>query len=522
VLRRLLAGLTAVLLGFAVLLTVPLARVVAEGATQTVYTDRLADADRFATLAGRALADGRTGDLADELRQYTAVYGIRVWLLGVDGTVLLSGDGTSRDGNVTPPQVRASSDVDLAERGVQPDPPGPVTPATSGDLLVAVPVGAGAEVIGVVVTLSPLDRLRGEVALRWALLGAIAVLVTSALLAGAVPFSRWLLRPVARLDAAAEEIAAGRLESRVGLGAGPPELRRLAASFDRMADVVERTLQRQQQFVGDASHQLRTPLTSLRLSLENLGALLPAEPADPARAEHAEALEEVLAMGRMFEGLLAITRLGSEPARPEAVDDVISDARIGWQARCDAAGLILTVDAEPGLRVVSPPGGLRHLLDELVENACRLSGGTLVAVVARRAGPAGGRAGGAPGRVEVIVRDDGRGLDDEQRPAATRRFWRARDQQNTAGTGLGLAIVAELAAAAQGSVVLEDAAPGLAVTLSLRPAPVTAPGLANRSGLVRPQPGEGGLVQGDRAGGDGRPDVDPAAVGGGPEAARRR
>ena len=530
-LRRLLAGLAVLLVAFAVVLTVPLCRTVADGATQTVYTDRLADAHRFAGLAGRALADGRTDDLRDELRQYTTVYGIRAWLLGVDGTTLASGDGTP-----APDDSAVLADIDAALRGNQPPPPAPVTPSTPGGLLVAVPVGMGAEAIGAVVTLSPLDRLRGDVARRWALLVGIAVLVTAVLLAATVPFTRWLLRPVARLDAAAGEIAAGRLASRVGLDAGPPELRRLARSFDRMAAVVERTLARQQQFVGDASHQLRTPLTSLRLSLENLGVLLPADPADPARAEHGEALEEVRAMGRMFEGLLAITRLGSEPAVVEAVDDVVADALVGWRGLCAAAGVALVVDVGPGLRVVAPPGGLRHLLDELVENACRLSGGTQVTVSAlpadpadaahaadpagpaRPAGPAGAAAAHGDGLVEVTVRDDGRGLDDDERTAAVRRFWRAPDQQNTAGSGLGLAIVAELADAAGGSVVLRDAGPGLAVTITLRTAVVAVAGQGAGSGLVGAQPGEGGGVEGDRTGGDRGPDVDAPAVGVGPEA----
>jgi signal transduction histidine kinase len=505
VLRRLLAGLVALLLTFAVGLTVPLARMVAAAATQTVYADRLADAEHYATLAGRALADDRTADLADELHQYAAVYGIRAWLLGVDASTLVSDAG---DRTPAPSSVRTSPEVGLAIRGVQPSPPPPVTPGTKGDMIVAVPVGTGAEAIGALVTMSPLDPLRDEVARRWALLIAVAAGVTALLLTATVPFTRWLLRPVERLDVAADQIAAGRLESRVGLAAGPPELRRLARSFDRMAAVVERTLQRQQQFVGDASHQLRTPLTSLRLSLENLGALLPADPDDPARAEHREALEEVRAMGRMFEGLLAITRLGSEPAAAESVDEVLAGGRVGWQARCAAAGLTLAVEAEPGLVVLGPAGGLRHLLGELVENAGRLSGGTRVMVAAHQ----------RAGLVEVVVRDNGQGLDDEQRAAATRRFWRAREQQNTAGSGLGLAIVAELAQAAGGSVELRDARPGLEVAIRLRPGSGLV-GAQPGSGLVGAQPGDGGGVQGDGPGGDRRPDVDTPAVGVGPEPA---
>jgi signal transduction histidine kinase len=353
--------------------------------------------------------------------------------------------------------------VDLAERGVQPPPPPALSPtgtfSGTPTMLVAVPIGIGSEAVGAIVTLSPVDELRRRILVRWAWLVAVAAGITFVLVAATVPFSRWLLRPVARLDRTAERIAAGDLKSRVGLEHGPPELRRLASSFDRMAAVVERTLQRQQQFVGDASHQLRTPLTSLRLSLENLGPLLPDDPDDPARSEHAEALEEARAMGRMFDGLLALTRLGADPVTVQDVGEVVADAAVGWRARCAAVGLELGTDVTPGLLVRAPAGGVRHLLDELVENACRLSGGRRVDVTARP--------GTSPGTVVLTVADDGRGLDADQRALAVQRFWRAPEQQNAPGSGLGLAIVAELVASVGGTVELRDAEPGLAVLITV-------------------------------------------------------
>jgi hypothetical protein len=209
VLRRLLGGLVVLVLLFAMVLSLPLAGIVADRATQTVYLDRLADADRFATLADRGLRDGRTGSVAEELRRYFAVYGIRSWLLRVDGSTILSADGAD-----PPSTVLAARDVDLAERGVQPDPPPPVSPTGAGDLLVAVPIGTGAEAIGVIVTLSPLGELRRQIALRWGVLAAVAALIAAILAGGAIPFSRWLLRPVARLDEATGEIAAGRRRPR--------------------------------------------------------------------------------------------------------------------------------------------------------------------------------------------------------------------------------------------------------------------------------------------------------------------
>jgi signal transduction histidine kinase len=457
VLRRLLSGLLLLLAAFAVVLSLPIGGILADRATQAFYLDRLADADRLATLADRALSGGPNAWMEDELRRYHDVYGIRAWLLRVDGQQVMSADGTP-----PPQQVTANDAVGLAERGVRPDPPLPVTPGGASDLLVAVPVRSGSEAIGVIVTLSSTDRLRHEVAVRWIELAAAAIAVTLALAAATLPFSRWLLRPVDRLDEAASRLAAGQLESRAGLHAGPPELRRLARSFDRMADVVTRTLQRQQQFVGDASHQLRTPLTSLRLSVENVRAALPGAAAgSPVRAELDEAVAEVEVMSRLLDGLLALTRLGNEPGEAEQVDEVLASTVPAWEHRCTAAGMLLHLDVEEGLRTASPPGGVRHLLDELVDNAVRLSGGTQVEVTGRRR-----ETGGRP-TVVLAVRDDGRGLAPAQRAQAARRFWRAPEQQNVTGSGLGLAIVAELAASAGGSLTLHDADPGLRVELAL-------------------------------------------------------
>ena len=459
-LRRLLGLLIPLLVVFAVMITVPLAGVIADRATQRVYLDRLADAERFATMADRALGSGRLDTLEAELARYQSVYGIHAWVLGSDGGTLLSSEP-----GPPPPDVALQQTVDLAERGVQPDPPGPIGPTGEGDLVVAVPIGVGAEAIGAVVTSSPIGALRHDI-LR---LGRV---------------TRHAHGDAARRRLC-EEIAAGEVSSRVRLEGGPPELRRLTASFNRMADVLQRTLHRQQQFVADASHQLRTPLTSLRLALDNLGGSLPdAVPAEVTE-DLGEAVEEARSMSRMLDGMLSLTRLGADPGEVEDVADVLAHGEPAWTARCAAAGLTLTVHSGRGpLTARTPAGGLAHLLDELVENACRLSGGTAVHVAARRAGK------GSAAVVVVSVSDDGVGLDaegqvldDEGRARATSRFWRAPGQQNTAGSGLGLAVVQEFVTSVGGEV-------------RLRPVDrfLPNPGLDVELRLVLAQPGEGGPV----------------------------
>ncbi|NEC93346.1 histidine kinase dimerization/phospho-acceptor domain-containing protein, partial [Streptomyces sp. SID12501] len=91
----------------------------------------------------------------------------------------------------------------------------------------------------------------------------------------ALRLTSWVLKPVQTLDAAAHGIATGRMNSRVAASGGPPELQRLARSFNEMADNVEEVLEQQRAFVADASHQLRNPLAALLLRIELLALELP-------------------------------------------------------------------------------------------------------------------------------------------------------------------------------------------------------------------------------------------------------
>jgi signal transduction histidine kinase len=219
-----------------------------------------------------------------------------------------------------------------------------------------------------------------------------------------------------------------------------------------MVDVVGRALRRQRAFVSDAAHQLRNPLASLLLAVENLAPHVDGEHAHQA---HGIAVEEAEEMGRVLDTLLARTRLDSAAAaEPVELDALVAAHEPGWLASAERAGLRLRVDLPAGLRVLAPPGGLGSVLDELVGNAVRLSGGTevrLQVVLVTGTGPAR--------EVELHVSDNGEGLSEQERAAAPRQFWRAHRHQNIAGTGLGLAICAELVTSAGGSLRLEAATP---------------------------------------------------------------
>ncbi|GAB3206765.1 ATP-binding protein [Marinactinospora thermotolerans] len=459
-LRRLIALLLPLSFVLVAALAGPLGTLMAQRETQELYVDRLNDIGRFASLADNALRTGRTEALRTELEGYEELYGISVALLDPSGSLLIaSGPGHEAAQAIADPATREVLDDAIA--GFRPEPPTAVWPWRDAPLILAEPVGRDSEVVGVLLLVSPTDAMRDRVLADWGVLALLCLIPLSVLAAITWPVSRWVLLPVRQLDSAASKIADGDLSVRADEVGGPPELRRLAASFNAMVDVVERALHRQRAFVSDASHQLRNPLASLRLAVENLA---PHLSGPEARQAHEDAVEEAKAMNRMLNSLLAATRLESfGTARPIDLDNVLDTRLQRWRALAGERGIDIETHVPRGLRLLEPPGGLGSVLDELMSNATRLSGGTRVVLRAR-----------SGDMVELRISDDGVGLSPEERDSAFRRFWRAPKHQNTVGTGLGLAICAELVAEAGGELLLEPGLPrprgdgyGLEVVLRL-------------------------------------------------------
>ncbi|MFD1147479.1 sensor histidine kinase [Saccharothrix hoggarensis] len=439
-LRRLLVLIVPLLMALVAALGVPLAFAVVQRESQETYLDRLGDASRFASLAENALASDRLTALREELVRYDQLYGISAGLVGTDGTVV---EASRTPFPLTDPNVAAG--LKAAFGGYRGETDQSVWPWERVNLVVVEPVGRDSEVVAAVVTISPTDSLRSAILRQWGVLALLGLIPMLGVVAVAWPMSRWVLRPVRRLDEATAAVAGGHLDARADELGGPPELRRLAASFNAMVDVVGRALRRQRAFVSDASHQLRNPLASLRLAVDNLA---PHVTDEAAREAHRIAVDEAEEMGRVLDTLLAATRLDSaSAAEPVDVDALLATHVPGWRAL--AGDMRLDVDVPPGLRVLEPPGGLGSVLDELVGNAIRLSGGTELKIWGRTSG----------GRVELHVTDNGTGLTDQERANALARFWRAPRHQNTPGTGLGLAICAELIASAGGELLLQPADP---------------------------------------------------------------
>ncbi|SCL32108.1 Signal transduction histidine kinase [Micromonospora pallida] len=424
-------------------LETPLAVTLANRETDRVRADRLADATRFASLAGPALRGGGTGQLDVELGSYEGLYDIGAAVVDRELRTVAVSDG-----------YRSSPATELALRialaGQQFTGAEAVRPWVKGPIVVAVPINDGGEVLGAVVTTSPIDAVRHTITAWWLILAVIGLLAVLACVLTAFGLAGWVLRPVTELDAVTHEIAAGDRTARVQHRLGPPELRRLAAGFNHMADVVSDVMDRQRAFVAHASHQLRNPLTALRLRVEELGPSL--TDAD-GRAEHRLALEETDRLAQVLDALLTLARAEREENRLVTVDAVVVAASrvTAWEPLARRREVTLRLSAAGGpqyARTVST--AIDQALDALIDNAVKFSGpGGVVTVTVTP----------AEDGVTLVVGDTGPGMTDSQLEQATERFWRAPDAQNVEGAGLGLTIVAVLVDASGGRLSMRRGEP---------------------------------------------------------------
>jgi signal transduction histidine kinase len=464
------ARLLGVVLSLVVLVVVgmgvPLAASMASSEQRQLFLDRLTDTSWFASLAQRPLLDDQPWLLASELRRYDDVYGIAVAVFDRDGQIVAA----SRDGvDVASTPVRDS--VNRALAGRFPEAGSLLLPWDDKPLVLAEPVLVDGEVRGAAVTVSPTGRSRTQVLEGWGVLVLGAALALGLAVMFALPVVRWTLRPVRRLDDATGELLAavvsGRKAEPVGAGGGPPELRKLSRSFDQMATQVGEVLAAQRAFVADASHQLRNPLTALRLRLGNLEGHVD----DEAEPHQEAAVAETDRLNQILDELLAMARAEASSVDPVPVDvdRVVSDRLGAWQVAATARGVGLVLAGERGGTALAPPRALETTLDALLDNALKFTGDdTLVEVDVRR----------RDGWVRLAVRDHGPGLRPEELERATDRFWRSQTHQNVGGSGLGLAIVRQVVERVGGSVALDlPDGGGLRVVVTL---PVAADGEVRR------------------------------------------
>jgi signal transduction histidine kinase len=387
--------------------------------------------------------------------------GDQVWVYDANGQLVTQTGGADRKALPAPQGAGAAVATVLHDRDYAPSEIG-------GRLRVVVSIGSNENSPDGAVLLSrPTRELHSRLHMLWAWLSAVAAIGLLAAALAAVLLARWVGRPLSALDAAAQQLGGGALATRSGTGHGPPEVRRLAQTFNTMAGRLEALVHGNRAMMTDVSHQLRTPLAALRLRLDLL-----TQDADQATAsELAAAQGEIARLSRLVDGLLAIARAENVVSKPVevAVDAVIQDRAAAWGPVAEERGIWLTTRCLTRVRAALGDGHLEQILDNLLANALDVvpSGGQVR--VTASANSQGAR---------ITVADDGPGMSKAQQEAAFRRFV----STSPAGAGLGLAIVHRLVTANGGAAALSDTAGGgLTVTLDL---PGGQPDRMRRAGVA--------------------------------------
>jgi signal transduction histidine kinase len=328
-------------------------------------------------------------------------------------------------------------------------------------LLVTAPVLHDRGVIGAVRASLPISDLNDRIRRSWLGLAAIGFAVILAGLALARLLAGSIARPVERLERTAEDLGRGALDARAPVQ-GPKEVASLSASFNRMADGMEANLNAQRDFVANASHHLRTPMTGVRLRLEAIEG-----EGGFAGEQASKAQVELTRLASLVDDLLALAKassVGAVGARV-ALDQSVRQATDRWADPAADAGSALELGRCEPVAIVADPADVEHVLDNLIENAIRYAGpGSHIKV----------EAFAAPGASVLAVLDDGPGIPESERERIFERFFRGSTGRSSGpGTGLGLAIAAELAARWSGALRLGD---GVGTCLEARfPPASTAP-----------------------------------------------
>jgi signal transduction histidine kinase len=337
-------------------------------------------------------------------------------------------------------------------------------------LFTAVPVVDLGRTVGAVRVTQSVKAVHREVRNDVLALVGVAAVVLLLGLGVAWLLASSLARPLRRLAGAARNVADGDLDARAELE-GSSEQREVASAFNDMTGRLARALRSQREFVANASHQLRTPLTGLRLRLE--AASLKANDPDVER-ELVAAERETVRLARLLSELLTLAR---ERERPEPEDVSLAEAARAaherWEGPAQTGGRRLVLRGEGEPLVAATEADLAVILDNLVENALNYSPVDTVVAIEWDA-PAAGAA-------RLAVLDEGPGIDPAERERVLERFYRGEASRNgAAGTGLGLSVVEALAERWDGSIRLSDRATGGTAAEVLLPLLQPSPVVASR------------------------------------------
>lgn len=451
-----------------VALEVPLATSVADRVDAEVRSQARGQADLVAATVADMLGPRRRGQRERVVDAGARAARGRVIVVDRRGRLLADSEDTPLG---TAYAARPEIEAALAGRGDQ-----RVRDSRSlGQALLAtsVPILGNGRPVGAVRVTQSVEAVDRAVRRAWLGLALIGLVVLGVgLLAGSLIASA-ITRPLRRLDRAARRVAEGDLTARVDID-GSSEQRSLGRTFNLMTERLERLVRSQRLFVADASHQLRTPLTGVRLRIEAVqGSRL-----DPEAARDVErALAELDRLSQMITELLELSRAGERDAAGEllSLEDVARRAVERWRGAAAERGQRVIATGDGGGPAWIARADADRIVDALVENALLYSPhDSEVEIVASGAA--------------LAVRDRGAGLAEGEADEVFERFHRgSAGRQGVPGSGLGLPIARELARRWGGDVTLAARPGGGAIAELALPAPAAGNGseslgkaLANR------------------------------------------
>lgn len=412
----------------------------------------LARANAAANLVAEVRQDVGRGDLPLLLYRFQQQTGVRPVVTDRDGVVVADAWGGSSPligQRLIHPEVQVAL-AGREEAGTR------LLADGTWVLYGAVPVWQQRNVTGAVLVaadLSPLAEDMGEMRRQLALVAVAAGALAVALGAG---LAGYLTRPLVRLDRAAHSLAGGRLETRVVPG-GSQEVAALGRRFNAMAAELGRLDEQRRAFVANASHELRTPVASIRALAEGvLGAMAGANAA-PYREYLEDIVQECDRAGRLIERLLELARLdmrrGARTAarQEEAVDmgEVVADLVHALQPLAAERGVRLILAHTDTVKLRVDPHLVETVVGNLAENALKYTppGGEARVTVARQ-----------DGELRIAIADTGPGIAPEHLPRIFERFYRVDKARSraTGGAGLGLSIAAEAAELLGGRIEVES------------------------------------------------------------------
>jgi signal transduction histidine kinase len=437
---RLLVAFAYVLLLILVALEVPLGLSLARRIDAEVKNEASAQAVIVA-----ANASGRMQDLKELRRQARdsgRELGARVIVTNRSGVLLAdSTDPTpARRSYASRPEIQAARAGRRAQGNRHSD--------TLGEdlLYTAVPVTNNGRVVGVVRVTQSLDAVHARV--RRAILALVGIGAFALVVGLAVAWflANSLSKPMRKVAETARRIEGGDLEARVE-ETGALEQREVAAALNDMTERLGVILAAQRDFVANASHQLRTPLTGLRLRLEAARA----KGGEAARPELEAAELEVERLARLLTSLLTLAREGDEPgeARPVSLARAAERAQERWTASADHEGRAFELVGDGDVTIAASEEDVAIVLDNLIENALRYSAGAVRLDW-----------GEDNGEGWLAVLDEGPGLASGEETRLFERFSRGSAAAERSGTGLGLTIARTLARRWRGDASLANRASG--------------------------------------------------------------